>query len=85
MPKPSYRALDNREKAPKQRGEAGGFTELFEWEEEAPVEWIGGEVRPAGFYSGEAPGSARVGEGRGRSGAEGLGVVPALLYEAECR
>jgi hypothetical protein len=42
-----YGALINRVKTPKQRGRTGGFTELFEGEEEALVVQIGGEVRPA--------------------------------------
>jgi hypothetical protein len=55
MPKRRYVALINRVKAPKQRGEAGGFTELLEGEEEAPVVQIGGEVRPVDSCSGGLP------------------------------
>jgi hypothetical protein len=53
--KPSYRALDNRGNAPKQRGGKGDFTKLLEGEEEAPVVQIGGEVRQVDSCSSEAP------------------------------
>jgi hypothetical protein len=54
-PQTCYRALINRAKTPKQRGRTWGFTELLEGEEEAAVEQIGVEVRPAGPCSGELP------------------------------
>jgi hypothetical protein len=54
LSKNRYRALNNREDAANQRGEKGDFTELFEGEVEAQAVQIGGEVRPAGSYSGEA-------------------------------
>jgi hypothetical protein len=71
-PRTCYRALINRAKTPKQRGRTGGFTELLEGDEEAPVVQIGVEVRPVGPCSGELPWGGGVEERRSSNERCGL-------------
>jgi hypothetical protein len=67
MPKPSYGALINRVKTPKQRGRTGDFTELLEGKEEALVVQIGGEVRTVDSCSGGLPWGGGAEEGKSSS------------------